>query len=111
MRSDRERLLDVLDAIQRIKRQTAQGRARFEEDEVLQTAVMRWIEIVGEAVRGLSDELRDAHPEIPWRQIIAMRNIVVHVYFEVDTEAVWLAVEQDLPKLEVKVRALLEQET
>jgi len=78
---------------------------------VLQTAVMRWIEIVGEAVRGLSDELRDAHPEIPWRQIIAMRNIVVHVYFEVDTEAVWLAVEQDLPKLEVKVRALLEQET
>lgn len=111
MRSDRERLLDVLDAIQRIKRQTAQGRARFEEDEVLQTAVMRWIEIVGEAVRGLSDELRDAHPEIPWRQIIAMRNIVVHVCFEVDTEAVWLAVEQDLPKLEVKVRALLEQET
>lgn len=78
---------------------------------MLQTAVMRWIEIVGEAVRGLSDELRDAHPEIPWRQIIAMRNIVVHVYFEVDTEAVWLAVEQDLPKLEVKVRALLEQET
>lgn len=111
MRGDRERLLGVLDAIQRIKRQTAQGRARFEEDEVLQTAVMRWIEIVGEAVRGLSDELRDAHPEIPWRQIIAMRNIVVHVYFEVDTEAVWLAVEQDLPKLEVKVRALLEQET
>jgi uncharacterized protein with HEPN domain len=44
------------------------------------------------------------------RQIVAMRNIVVHVYFEVDTEAVWLAAEQDLPKLEVKVRELLDQE-
>ncbi len=109
MRSDRERLLDILEAIERIKRQTAQGRARFEEDEVVQTAVVRWIEIVGEAVRGLSDKLRDAHPEIPWRQIVAMRNIVVHVYFELDTDAVWLAVEQDLPKLEVKVRELLEQ--
>ena len=53
MRSDRERLLDILDAIERIKRQTAQGRTRFDQDEVLQTAVIRWIEIVGEAARGL----------------------------------------------------------
>jgi uncharacterized protein with HEPN domain len=109
LRSDRERLLDILEAIGRIERQTAQGRARFEEDEVVQTAVVRWIEIVGEAVRGLSDELREAHPEVPWRQIVAMRNIVVHVYFELDTDAVWLAIEQDLPKLEVKVRELLDQ--
>jgi uncharacterized protein with HEPN domain len=111
LRSDRERLLDILDAIERINRQAAHGRARFEEDEVVQTAVVRWIEIVGEAVRGLSDELRDRHPEIPWRQIVAMRNIVIHTYFELDTDAVWLAVEQDLPKLEVKVRELLDQET
>jgi uncharacterized protein with HEPN domain len=110
LRSDRERLLDILEAIERINRQTALGRARFEEDEVVQTAVVRWIEIVGEAVRGLSNELREAHPEIPWRQIVAMRNIVVHVYFELDADAVWLAIEQDLPKLEAKVRELLDQE-
>jgi uncharacterized protein with HEPN domain len=93
LRSDRERLLDILDAIERIRRQAARGRGAFDRDEVVQTAVIRWVEIIGEAVRGLSPQLRNAHPDVPWRQIVAMRNIVVHGYFDVDAEAIWSTVE------------------
>ena len=78
MRRDGERIQDVLDAIELIRRHTAKGRGAFEDDEVAQ-AVLRWLEIIGEATRALSSELRDSHPDVPWRQIIAMRNILAHV--------------------------------
>ena len=74
MRSDRERLLDILEAVERIEAQAARGHATFVDDELAQTAVVRWVEIIGEAARGLTDELRQAHPEVPWRQIVAMRT-------------------------------------
>ena len=65
MRGDRERLADVLAAIERIRRHVQDDRARFDIDELLQNAVLRWIEIIGEAARGVSDKVRDAHPEVP----------------------------------------------
>jgi uncharacterized protein with HEPN domain len=105
VRRDDERLHDILDAIELIRRHTAKGRAAFEHDEVVQAAVLRWIEIIGEASRALSPELRDAHPEVPKRQIIAMRNILAHVYFEIDVDAVWSVVAHDLPDLEGQLRA------
>lgn len=110
MRDDRSRLLDVIEAIERIERYAARGRKAFETDELLQTWVVHHIQIIGEAVRKLSDALRFAYPEIPWAQIIAMRNIVVHDYFGVDTEEVWAAVERDLPDLKRKIQAILREE-
>ena len=109
MRDDRSRLLDVIEAIERIERYAARGRKAFETDELLQTWVVHHIQIIGEAVRKLSDALRSAHPEIPWAQIIAMRNIVVHDYFGVDTDEVWAAVERDLPDLKRKIQAILRE--
>lgn len=109
MRDDRSRLLDVIEAIERIERYAARGRQAFETDELLQTWVVHHIQIIGEAVRKLSDALRSAHPEIPWAQIIAMRNIVVHDYFGVDTQEVWAAVERDLPDLKRKIQAILRE--
>lgn len=106
MRRDNERLHDILDVIELIRRHTAKGRAAFEQDEVVQAAVLRWIEIIGEAARAISPELRDAHPEVPWRQIIAMRNILAHVYFAIDVDAVWSVVKHDLPDLEARLRVL-----
>ena len=70
MRDDCERLADVLAAIERIRRHVRDDRARFDTDELLQSAVLHWIEIIGEAARGVSDKVRDAHPEVPWREII-----------------------------------------
>jgi uncharacterized protein with HEPN domain len=109
LRSDRERLLDILEAIERIEVQAARGRSTFAEEELAQTAVIRWIEIIGEATRGLTEELRQAHPEVPWRQMVAMRNVLIHGYFDIDVDLVWSVAENDLPKLAAQVRAILEE--
>lgn len=108
MRSDRERLLDILEAVDRIEAQAARGHAAFTDDELIQTAVIRWIEIIGEAARGVTGELRDAHPELPWRQMVAMRNVLVHGYFDVDVDLVWSVVENDLPKIATQIRAIVD---
>jgi uncharacterized protein with HEPN domain len=107
VRDDRERLLDVRDAIERIERHASRGRQPFEADELIQIWMVHHLQIIGEACRALSAEIRDRHPEVPWRQIIGMRNVVVHDYFRVDVEAVWSAVANDLPRLKAQVDAIL----
>jgi uncharacterized protein with HEPN domain len=91
MRDDRERLQDILEAIARIDKYTAQGRQAFEGDELVQTWVVHHLMILGEAVGRVSDTLRGRHPEVPWSQIVAMRNILIHRYFDVDADEVWAA--------------------
>ncbi len=65
----------------------------------MQTWIVHHLQIIGEAVRGLSDEIRSAHPDILWAQIAAMRNILVHDYFGIDLEEVWAAVADEAPVL------------
>ena len=113
MRNDSERLADMLGAIDRIRRHVQDDRARFDTDELLQSAVLHWIEIIGEAARGVNDKVRDAHPEVPWRVITDMRNRVTHGYFDIDLDVVWNTVTRDLPKLKesvARIRAELDSE-
>ncbi|MCC7361924.1 MAG: DUF86 domain-containing protein [Anaerolineales bacterium] len=107
MRDDRVRLLDMLEAIQRIERHAVKGRLAFAEDELLQSWIVRHLEILGEAVRGLSPQFLAEHPEVAWSDIVGMRNILIHRYFEIDQEAVWAAVERALPPLKAQVEAML----
>jgi uncharacterized protein with HEPN domain len=107
MRSDRERLLDVIEAIERIEKYAAQGREAFERDELVQTWVVHHLQIIGEACRAVSDESKRDHPDVPWPKIVGMRNILVHHYFGIDPEAVWQVVEKDLPELRQKLTALI----
>lgn len=107
MRNDRERLQDILEAIERIERYAPDGQQRFEQDELLQTWMVHHIQIIGEAARKLSDQVRKAHPEIPWPQIITMRNVLVHDYFGLDLQEVWMVVERDIPNLKPKIEAIL----
>jgi uncharacterized protein with HEPN domain len=109
LRSDRERLLDILEAIERIEAQAARGRLTFAGEELAQAAVIRWIEIIGEAARGVTAELREAHPEVPWRRMVAMRNVLIHGYFDIDVDLVWSVAENDLPKLHAQIRAIVDQ--
>lgn len=107
MRDDRQRLEDIVEAIERIERYAARGRAAFDHDELLQTWVIHHIQIIGEASRKLSESFRNTHAEIPWPEIAAMRNVLVHDYFGVDTEEVWMVVERDLPTFKRKIAAIL----
>lgn len=107
MKDDRQRLEDILEAIERIERYATRGRAAFENDELLQTWIIHHIQIIGEASSKLSDSFRQAHAEIPWPQIVTMRNVLVHDYFGVDTEEVWMVVERDLPTFKRKMDEIL----
>lgn len=81
MRNDRLRLLDILEAIERIEKYAAQGREAFAQDELIQTWIVHHLQIIGEACRALPTDFRKRYPEIPWAQIIGMRHILVHHYF------------------------------
>jgi uncharacterized protein with HEPN domain len=72
-----------------------------------QDAVVRRIEIIGEAVRNIPVEFQNAHPEVPWQKIAGMQHKLVHEYFGVDLELVWAVVESDLPVLKKHVEELL----
>jgi uncharacterized protein with HEPN domain len=107
MRSDVERLIDITEAIDAILRHTANGRTQFDDSELVRVWCLRHIEVIGEAVSRLSEDFRLQYPIAPWRSIIAMRNALIHGYFDTDWEAVWAVVENDLPPLRAKVDAIL----
>lgn len=108
MRGDRQRLADIQEAIERIEKYAKGGRRAFERDELLQVWVVHHVRIIGEAARRLSGPFRSRHRDVPWAEIIAMRNILVHEYFGVDVDVVWATVRQDLPRLKARIRAILE---
>lgn len=109
MRDESERLRDILEAIERVEKYAARGRAAFDEDELVQTWVVHHIEVIGEACRALPDEFQARYAGVPWSDIIGMRNILVHHYFGIDPDAVWAVVEHDLPDLKLNVRAILRE--
>lgn len=110
MRKDLDRLHDIADAIADIERYTSAGKARFDADELVRTWCLRHIEIIGEAVARLSEEARTKYPTAPWRDIVGMRNALIHGYFDVDWEAVWAVVERDLGPLKAAVGDILRAE-
>lgn len=107
MRDDKQRLEDILEAITRVEKYTARGMDVFEGDELVQTWVVHHLQIIGEAARRVSVALQEQYKEVPWPQIVAMRNILVHDYFAVDIKEVWATVEHDLPDLKQKIEAIL----
>lgn len=107
MRSERERLLDILEAIERIGKYAEEGKDTFEADELIQTWIVHHITIIGEACRTLPDDFQAKYAHVPWADIVAMRNILVHHYFGIDTNAVWSVVERDLPELKLNIQTIL----
>ena len=93
-------LLDMLNAARRAKQFVASlSQDEFAASDLHQSAVVKQLEIVGEAARRVSDEFQAAHPEIPWRLIVGMRNRLIHDYTRIDVETVWETVQRDLDPL------------
>jgi len=86
--------------------QTAES---FASDRLIGYAVVHAVQLIGQAARSVSVELQAAHAEIPWREMIGMRNVVVHDYADVDLSLVWKTVHEDLPDLIEWLKAILEE--
>lgn len=101
-------LKHIIDAIKRIMEYTHNIKhSDFVENHLVQDAVIRQIEIIGEAGKRLSSDTKDADQSIPWKDVIGMRNKLIHDYFGVDIDAVWNTVEKDIPFLQTKIENLL----
>lgn len=104
-------LREILDAVGRIEEYLRDvSYEQFVVDVEKQDAVLRRLEVIGEAVKGLPSELKDRYPDTPWREIAAARNMLVHEYFRVDLELVWEMVDDDLPELRLDVQEILRHE-
>jgi uncharacterized protein with HEPN domain len=108
VRRDEERMRDILEAIQRIERYANVDRSKFDKDDLIQTWMLYHIQIIGEAAAKVSPETQSANPEIPWKRIVAMRNVLVHDYFGIDLDEVWNTIQKDIPSLKSQIEKLLD---
>ena len=107
---DRIRLLHMVEASQAaLQFMTGCQRGDLQTDQMLLFAVLRAIEVIGEAANRVSEDIRLANANIPWNAIVGMRNRLIHAYFDVDTDMVWETVQVEIPAVLVKLKALLDQ--
>jgi len=107
MKDYRVYLAQILERVERIEEFTRKGKDIFMANKLLQDAVIRNFEVIGEASKRLPPEFRDQYPEIPWRKITAFRDVLIHAYDRVDIKEVWRIVEQELPPLKQAIAAFL----
>ena len=107
MTGDALYLRHIVDAIERITAYTAGGKDDFMKDSMVQDATIRNLEIIGEAAKQITPEFRRAHPDVPWRRMAGMRDVLSHGYMSVDLDIVWDVLTNRLSGLEVLLRNLL----
>ncbi len=108
MRSNRERLMDIQDALVKIEKYSRRGRQVFDEDELIQIWSVYHLQIIGEASSAMSESFINQYPTVPWIDIADFRNVLVHEYFRVDVDIVWAIVERELPELKNKIEIILQ---
>jgi len=110
-KDDSGRLLDMLAAVEKaISFSSGMARSSLDENEMLALALVRLLEIIGEAARFVPDPIKWSYPEVPWQEIAGTRNRLIHGYFAVDLDIVWAIIQNDLPTLAVQLRKILKQE-
>ena len=107
MKQDSVYFRHILDAINKIESYISVGREVFFSDSHWQDAVIRQLEIIGEATKRLSQEVRSRYPDIPWKRMAGLRDVLVHDYFGVDLDMVWQIAQNYLPKLKPEVEDIL----
>lgn len=110
-RGDKEYLLDILEGCRRIIRYTeGLSYEEFLSNEEKQDAVIRNIEVIGEAVKKVTSQLKDKYTQINWKKIAGMRDKLIHFYFGVKLEVVWVVTTKEIPELEGKIKEILKEE-
>jgi uncharacterized protein with HEPN domain len=109
MRRERLYLADIVDTADQIAAFLVEcDRSRFDASDLVQSAVMQKLSVIGEAATHVSADLRLKYPAVPWRNVISFRNILVHSYFGVDWDVVWEAATRNVPALRSQIAAILE---
>ncbi len=110
-RSIKVYLLDILDELERIERffSSISSAAELKENELVYYATLKCLENIGEAVKHIPESLKNLYPQIPWRQIVAFRNIIAHEYFGISVPIVYDVVTKELPSLKIVVKKMLKE--
>jgi len=104
---DKNRVLHVLDAISAIQAYTQNiDLEEFKKNSMMQDACIRQLGVIGEACNRISDEVIDANQDVAWRQIIGLRNVVIHEYFGVDNQVVWNVIQHELSNLKEQMERI-----
>ena len=107
-RAHEDYISDIIEAIALIEEFTANMEfEEFERDKKTQFAVIRALEIIGEAAKAIPEEFKEEHPEVPWKEMARMRDKLIHAYFGVDLRVVWRTLNEDIPQLKKKLETLL----
>ncbi len=103
-------LSDILESIEKIQEYLKSvTREELLGKSILQDSVMRRLEIIGEATKNIPASLKEKYPEIPWRRISGLRDVLIHAYFGIDAERLWVIVKDDLPILKINVQKMLKE--
>jgi len=98
----------ILESIQHIENYSRHlTEEQFNTDHAMQDAIIRRLEIIGEAVKNIAIFFKDKHPNIPWKQMAGMRDILIHEYFDIDLALTWKVVQRELPSIKEKLLAIL----
>ncbi len=100
----------ILESIEEIEKYTKnQTKLKFSKATMMQDAVMRRLEIIGEAVKNIPKSFKNKYPEILWREIAGMRDILIHEYFGININIVWNTIQKDIPKLKKHILELINE--
>ena len=107
MKEEKVYLKHIINCILKIETYTIKGKEEFLESELIQDAVIRNLQIIGEATKKLPDEIRQKEKNVPWREMAGLRDVLTHDYFGVDLKIVWNVVEKELPTIRLYLEKLL----